>query len=163
MSRIQPAFAKRIATQDQGGTTGETISEVEIADIHPGDLLLVNSGGPPPGKFEDISDEQWQKAIDGTLWSTVRLIRAALPERLRETAYALACDVAAADSTVTPEEARLLDLLRYELQIGKLVAAAIEAFWSSATWLPAGVKYGVAALCWAAVLAYFTFQGRRAR
>ncbi|MBA4095319.1 MAG: hypothetical protein C0484_00935 [Rhodospirillum sp.] len=56
----------------------------------------------------------------------LKLIRAALPERLRETAYALACDVAAADSTVTPEEARLLDLLRYELQIGKLVAAAIE-------------------------------------
>ncbi len=43
------------------------------------DLLLVNSGGPPPGKFEDISDDQWQKAIDGTLWSTLRLIRAALP------------------------------------------------------------------------------------
>jgi len=43
------------------------------------DLLLINSGGPPPGKFEDITDEQWQKAIDGTLWSTIRLIRAALP------------------------------------------------------------------------------------
>jgi 3-oxoacyl-[acyl-carrier protein] reductase len=43
------------------------------------DLLLVNSGGPPPGKFEDVSDEDWQKAIDGTLWSTLRLIRSALP------------------------------------------------------------------------------------
>jgi len=50
----------------------------------------------------------------------------ALPEKLRETAYALACDVAAADSTVTQEESRLLDLLRFELKIGKLVAAAIE-------------------------------------
>jgi 3-oxoacyl-[acyl-carrier protein] reductase len=43
------------------------------------DLLLVNSGGPAPGKFEDVTDEQWQKAIDGTLWSSLRLIRAALP------------------------------------------------------------------------------------
>lgn len=43
------------------------------------DLLLVNSGGPPPGKFDDLTDEAWQRAIDGTLWSTVRLIRAALP------------------------------------------------------------------------------------
>lgn len=43
------------------------------------DLLLVNSGGPPPGKFDDLSDADWQRAIDGTLWSTVRLIRAALP------------------------------------------------------------------------------------
>jgi len=34
--------------------------------------------------------------------------------------------VAAADGSVTREESRLLDLLRFELQIGKLVAAAIE-------------------------------------
>jgi 3-oxoacyl-[acyl-carrier protein] reductase len=47
------------------------------------DLLLVNSGGPPTGRFEDLSDEQWQQAIDGTLWSTLRLVRAALPH-LRE-------------------------------------------------------------------------------
>lgn len=43
------------------------------------DLLVVNSGGPPPGRFEDLTDEAWQRAIDGTLWSAVRLIRAALP------------------------------------------------------------------------------------
>ena len=65
------------------------------------------------------------KSDDG-LDKLLKLIRAGLPEKLRETAYALACDVAAADQSVTPEEARLLDLLRYELQIGKLVAAAIE-------------------------------------
>ena len=43
------------------------------------DLLVVNSGGPPPGQFEDLTEAQWQQAIDGTLWSSVRLIRAALP------------------------------------------------------------------------------------
>ena len=43
-----------------------------------------------------------------------------------------------------------------------LIAAAIEAFWSSAGWLPVAVKYCVAALCWVAVLGYFAFQGRRA-
>ena len=43
-----------------------------------------------------------------------------------------------------------------------LVAAAIEAFWSSATWLPPAAKYGGAAVCWTAVLGYFAFQGRRA-
>jgi 3-oxoacyl-[acyl-carrier protein] reductase len=43
------------------------------------DLLLVNSGGPPLGRFEDLSEEDWQKAIDGTLWSAIRLIRAAIP------------------------------------------------------------------------------------
>ena len=42
------------------------------------------------------------------------------------------------------------------------VAAAIEAFWSSARWLAPSIKYGVAAVCWAAVFGYFIFQGRRA-
>lgn len=43
------------------------------------DLLVTNAGGPPPGKFESFSDQQWQSAIDLTLLSHVRLIRAALP------------------------------------------------------------------------------------
>lgn len=65
------------------------------------------------------------KGEDG-LDKILKLIRAGLPEKLRETAYALACDVAAADGKVTVEESRLLEMIRYELQIGKLVAAAIE-------------------------------------
>ena len=47
------------------------------------DLLVVNSGGPPPGRFEDLDEAAWQRAIDGTLWSAVRVIKAALPH-LRE-------------------------------------------------------------------------------
>jgi 3-oxoacyl-[acyl-carrier protein] reductase len=43
------------------------------------DLLVVNSGGPPPGRFLDLDEAAWARAIDGTLWSTIRLIRAALP------------------------------------------------------------------------------------
>jgi tellurite resistance protein len=54
------------------------------------------------------------------------LIREALSERLRETAYALACDVAAADGSVEQEELRLLEIIRYELQVDRLSAAAIE-------------------------------------
>ncbi len=47
------------------------------------DLLVVNSGGPPPGRFEDLDEAAWTTAINGTLWSAVRLLRAALPH-LRE-------------------------------------------------------------------------------
>lgn len=54
-------------------------------------------------------------------------------------------------------------VLLYGLTGMLILAAAIEAFWSSASWLPVSVKYSVAALCWTAVLAYFTLQGRRAR
>ncbi len=54
------------------------------------------------------------------------LIRDALPERLNETAYALACDVAAADSKLGQTELRLLEEIREELNIDRLHAAAIE-------------------------------------
>ena len=47
------------------------------------DLLVVNSGGPPPGRFDELDEATWQAAIDGTLWSAIRLLRAALPH-LRE-------------------------------------------------------------------------------
>jgi 3-oxoacyl-[acyl-carrier protein] reductase len=43
------------------------------------DGLVVNSGGPPPGLFERLDDPTWDRAIDGTLRSSIRLIRAALP------------------------------------------------------------------------------------
>lgn len=58
--------------------------------------------------------------------AVLKKIADTLPEKLRETAYALACDVAAADGKVSQEEARLLDMIRFELKVGKLVAAAIE-------------------------------------
>ncbi|TNF17753.1 MAG: 2-dehydro-3-deoxyphosphooctonate aldolase [Rhodobacteraceae bacterium] len=54
------------------------------------------------------------------------LIRENLPERLFETAYALACDVAAADGTLRDAELRLLEEIRHELNIDRLHAAAIE-------------------------------------
>ena len=54
------------------------------------------------------------------------LVREALPVRLYETAYALACDVAAADGALDEAELRLLEEIRYELNIDRLHAAAIE-------------------------------------
>ncbi|MEO9820684.1 MAG: tellurite resistance TerB family protein [Paracoccaceae bacterium] len=54
------------------------------------------------------------------------LIKESLPDRLNETAYALACDVAAADGTLQESELRLLEEIRYQLEIDRLHAAAIE-------------------------------------
>ena len=56
----------------------------------------------------------------------VDMIAEALPGPLRETAYALACDVAAADGVLAAEELNLLNMLRQELSIDRLVAVAIE-------------------------------------
>jgi tellurite resistance protein len=50
-----------------------------------------------------------------------------LPDPLRETAYALAVEVAAADLLATQEELGLLETLRDTLAIDPLLAAAIEA------------------------------------
>ena len=54
------------------------------------------------------------------------LIRENLPQRLWETGYALACDVAAADGKIPEAELRLLEEMRHELSIDRLHAAAIE-------------------------------------
>ena len=54
------------------------------------------------------------------------LIRGVLPERLFETAYALACDVAVADGKLGEIELRLLEEIRYELNVERLHAAGIE-------------------------------------
>jgi uncharacterized membrane protein SpoIIM required for sporulation len=43
-----------------------------------------------------------------------------------------------------------------------IVAAAVEAFWSSAQWVAPTVKYAVAAVCWVVVLGYLALQGRHA-
>ena len=49
-----------------------------------------------------------------------------LPQRLYETGYALCCDVAAADGIIHEPELRLLEEMRYTLNIDRLHAAAIE-------------------------------------
>ena len=54
------------------------------------------------------------------------LIRRVLPERLYETAYAMACDVAVSDGRVGEMELRLLEEIRHELKVERLHAAAIE-------------------------------------
>ena len=43
------------------------------------DILITNAGGPPPGKFDDLTDDQWQTAINVSFFAHLRLIRAALP------------------------------------------------------------------------------------
>ena len=54
------------------------------------------------------------------------LIRDALPPRLRETAYLLACEIAAADGEANQDELRLLQDFRIVLDIDRLIAGAIE-------------------------------------
>jgi tellurite resistance protein len=69
--------------------------------------------------FELLEEEDGLDALFG-------LVLEALPERLYETAYAMACDVAAADGILGQTELELLMEIRYQLNIDRLHAAAIE-------------------------------------
>jgi tellurite resistance protein len=60
------------------------------------------------------------------LETVLGLVKDQLPVRLRETAYALAVDVAAVDLAVGKEELRFLAILRDALGLDKLTTAAIE-------------------------------------
>ena len=69
--------------------------------------------------FDLMEEEDGLDALFG-------LIRDALPEHMYETAYALSCDVIAADGRAREIELRMLEEVRDELQIDRLHAAAIE-------------------------------------
>jgi tellurite resistance protein len=85
--------------------------------------------------FRDFSTERLKAATEAAvtlldeedgLAHAARLIRAALEPRLRETAYALACEVVAADRLAQQDCLRMLEFIRNELHLDPLVTAAIE-------------------------------------
>jgi 3-oxoacyl-[acyl-carrier protein] reductase len=50
------------------------------------DILITNAGGPPAGSFEQFDEAMWQKAVDTSFMSHVRLIRSALPHLRKSSA-----------------------------------------------------------------------------
>lgn len=63
---------------------------------------------------------------DTGLETVLGLVKNSLADELLETAYALACDIAVTDGQLSQEELRLLEMIRYELGVDRLSAAAIE-------------------------------------
>jgi tellurite resistance protein len=63
---------------------------------------------------------------DDGLEHAARLLRTALSPRLRETAYALGCEVVAADGTPKPRSLDMLAFVRGALELDPLIATAIE-------------------------------------
>ncbi len=63
---------------------------------------------------------------DDGLDAVLGIIHEALPEKLLETAYAIACDIVADDLSASQEELRLLEMVRHRLNVDRLAAAAIE-------------------------------------
>jgi tellurite resistance protein len=65
-------------------------------------------------------------SADGGLEQVLLLVRGGLPKKLRETAYAVALEVAAADREVKPEEIRFLEMLSDALELDRLTVVALE-------------------------------------
>ncbi|QUN05421.1 SDR family oxidoreductase [Shewanella yunxiaonensis] len=84
------AAAEQIAAQTGALVKGYSFDAKDVAsidawvhatleDFGPVSGLVVNAGGPPPGQFEQFSDDDWRAAFELTLMSAVRLIRGVLP------------------------------------------------------------------------------------
>lgn len=67
-------------------STAEALIQSVVESLGGLDILITNAGGPPAGSFEGFDEEAWQKAVDSSLMSHVRLIRAALPHLRKSSA-----------------------------------------------------------------------------
>lgn len=105
----------RAMTDDELHRIGEIVSNLPVfSDYDDNDLV----------KTAEACGEIL--SADGGLQQVLRLVRDALPEKLRETAYAVALEVAAADRLVRPEEIRFLEMLGDTLGLDRMTTAAIE-------------------------------------
>lgn len=105
----------RAMTDDELHRIGEIVSNLPVfSDYDDNDLV----------KTAEACGEIL--SADGGLQQVLRLVRSALPEKLRETAYAVALEVAAADRLVRPEEIRFLEMLGDTLELDRMTTAAIE-------------------------------------
>jgi 3-oxoacyl-[acyl-carrier protein] reductase len=77
--------------QDTGARTMAVVADVGVAadcrrfvETAAGtfgrlDILVTNTGGPRPGGFDAVGDEDWDNAYRGTLANVLHLVRAAVP------------------------------------------------------------------------------------
>ena len=60
-------------------SAADNLTQSAVESLGGLDILITNAGGPPSGSFEIFDEATWQKAVDTSFMSHVRLIRAALP------------------------------------------------------------------------------------
>lgn len=105
----------RTMTDDELARIGEIVSNLPVFADFDAERLVKTA--------EDCGEIL---SADGGLEQVLRLVHGAVPAKLRETAYAVALEVAAADRLVKPEEIRFLEMLGDALELDTLTKAAIE-------------------------------------
>lgn len=98
------------------------------------DALVLNTGGPPAGSFEQLSDEQWQSAVNLLLLSAVRLVRGALP-LLR----------AAGSASVVAIQSTSIKQPIPDLTLSNSVRAAVAGLFKelATTYAPEGIRFNL--------------------
>ncbi len=103
------------------------IGNAELARIGRLVQTLPAFSGFDPERLTHVAQECGEILQEETgLQTALALIKAGLPAVLRETAYALAVEVAIADRNIAREEIRFLAMLRDALDLSKLQTAALE-------------------------------------
>lgn len=69
-------FAADVTEADVPGA----LVDFAVQTFGPVDVLVANSGGPPPARALEITDEQIQSAVNSNMVATVRLVRKCLPQ-----------------------------------------------------------------------------------
>ena len=109
------AAADRQMSDAELGAMSRLVQELPVfSDFHPTEIANVTEACLNLLNEEDGLDR------------ACALIRDALPPRLRETAYLLTCEVAAADGDASQEELQFLQDFRIAMDMDRLVAGAIE-------------------------------------
>jgi tellurite resistance protein len=112
---VTMSAADRSMTDKELATMGDIIETLPVFSGY--DIQMLVSAAE---RCADILQED--DGLDQILASAMEV----LPERLHETAYALAVEVAAADLHLEQEELRLLQILRDRFNLDRLACAAIE-------------------------------------
>lgn len=130
MSHTLPAFTAQdalVAIMVTVSVSDETIRTSELVAIERQVNHLPVFAGYDMDRLREVAQTVYRLMEDEDGLDTLfAMTRQALPERLFETAYALACDIAAADGRLGQSELRLLEEVRDEFDIDRLHAAAIE-------------------------------------
>lgn len=93
--RARVAEAAEAIARETGARTMAVVADVSVAEdcrrfvdtaaaeLGRLDILVTNTGGPPPGGFDAVSPEDWDSAFRVTLANVVHLVRAAVPHMRR--------------------------------------------------------------------------------
>ena len=114
-SMVLASAADREMTDTELRRIGQIVDRLPVFDDFDTDSLAARAAECA----ELLNAEEGLEAV-------LETIRDNRPQKLHETAYAVACEIVVADGRVAQEELRLLEMLAQSLPIDRLAAAAIE-------------------------------------